>query len=160
MSQVNRLLFVCAGNICRSPMAEALFRHMADGHPELEQIEVGSAGTIALNGNLPCTDSVEVMRSYGLEIAAHRARPLSRRLPADLVLAMDRRTEQDARAMRLSAQVEMLGDFVGTGEEVVDPYGRSPRRYKAVAEQLHRMIGQVVERLDPEPATESDESEA
>ncbi len=158
MSHVNRLLFVCAGNICRSPMEEALFRHLADGRPELEQLDVSSAGTIALNGNLQCTDSVEVMRSYGLEIAAHRARPLSRRLPADLVLAMDRRTERDAKAMRLTAQVERLGDFVGTGEEVVDPYGRSPRRYKAVAEQLHRMIGEVVERLDPEPPAEPDES--
>jgi len=62
MSTVSRLLFVCAGNICRSPMAEALLRHVAKSRPALETLVVGSAGTIALSGNLPCADAVDVMR--------------------------------------------------------------------------------------------------
>ncbi|HIM51596.1 MAG TPA: hypothetical protein EYM36_06720 [Acidobacteria bacterium] len=77
MSTVSRLLFVCVGNICRSPMAEALLRHVAKSRPALETLVVGSAGTIALSGNLPCADAVDVMRrQFELEIAAHRARPL------------------------------------------------------------------------------------
>ena len=60
-----------------------------------------------------------------------RSRPTApdrwtRRLRADLVLALDRETEREARALKLRAPVEMLGDHVGTGEEVEDPYGRSP----------------------------------
>ena len=149
MSTVNRLLFVCAGNICRNPMAEALFRHLAKSRPALEKIEVGSAGTIALSGNLPCADSVDVMRQqFGLEIATHRARPLTRRLDPDLVLALDRETESEAKALKLNAQVEMLGDYVGTGEEVKDPYGRSTRQYREVAVQLRRLVELVVDRLD------------
>ena len=153
MSTVNRLLFVCAGNICRSPMAEALFKDLAKSHPLLETLTVGSAGTIAVNGNLPSASSVDVMREkFGLEIATHRARPLSRRLTSDLVLTMDRETECEAKALKLRAQVEMLGDYVGTGEQVEDPYGRSPDQYREVALQLKRLIDLVVAKLAPEAA--------
>lgn len=129
-------------------MAEGLFRHLARGRPALERIVVGSAGTIAMNGNLPNTDSVEVMREqFDLELVTHRARALSRRLGADLVLTMDRETEHAARAMRLRATVEMLGDFVGTGEEVVDPYGRSRRRHRTVALQLRQLVDLAAAKL-------------
>ena len=149
MSTINHLMFVCAGNICRSPMAEALLRHVAKSRPALETLEVGSAGPVALSGNLPCADAVDVMRQqFGLEIAAHRARPLTRRLTCDLVLALDRETEREAQALMLRAPVEMLGDYVGTGEEVEDPYLRSPRHYRKVALQLQRLVDLVVARLD------------
>jgi len=158
MSTINHLVFVCAGNICRSPMAEALLRHVAKSRPALETLKVGSAGTIALSGNLPSTDAVDVMRrQFGLEIAAHRARPLTRRLTSDLVLALDRDTEREAQALKLRVPVEMLGDYVGTGEEVEDPYGRSRRHYRDVALQLKRLVELLVARLDsgavstPEP---------
>ena len=128
-------------------MAEALLRHVAKSRPALETLVVGSAGTIALSGNLPCADAVAVMRrQFELEIVANRARPLTRRLRADL--ALDRETEREARALKLRAPVEMLGDHVGTGEEVEDPYGRSPRHYRDVAHQLKRLVELVVARLD------------
>ncbi len=130
-------------------MAEELFRHLAKSRPALEKLKVGSAGTIALNGNLPSAVSVDVMRQqFGLDIATHRARPLTRRLDLDLVLALDRETESAAKALKLNARVEMLGDYVGTGEEVEDPYGRSTRRYRRVAVQLRRMVELVVDKLD------------
>ena len=149
MSTPTALLFVCAGNICRSPMAEVLFRDLVQSHPALDQLTVSSAGTIALNGNLPSTDAVDVMRhQFGLEMAAHRARSLTRRLDADLVLTLDRETEREAKALRLNPPVEMLGDYVGTGEEVEDPYGRSTRHFRKVAVQLKRLVELVVARLD------------
>ena len=156
MSIPASLVFVCAGNICRSPMAEVLFRHLVQSHPALEQLAVGSAGTIALSGNLPSADAVDVMRhQFGLEMAAHRARPLTRRLEADLVLTLDRETEREAKALRLNPPVEMLGDYVGTGEEVEDPYGRSTRHFRKVAVQIKRLVELVVARLDAAAAATS-----
>ena len=130
-------------------MAESLLRHLAKVRPALETLEVGSAGTIALSENLASTDAVNVMRrQFGLEIATHRARPLTRSLTADLVLTMDRETEREAQALKLRAPVTMLGDYVSTGEEVEDPYGRSPRHYREAALQLKRLVELVVAQLD------------
>ena len=133
----------------RQHLPESLLRHLAKSRPALETLEVGSAGTIALSGNLPSADAVDVMRrQFGLEIATHRARPLTRSLTVDLVLTLDRETEREAQALKLRAPVTMLGDYVGTGEEVEDPYGRTLRHYREVALQLNRLVERVVARLD------------
>ena len=153
MSTVTHVLFVCAGNICRSPMAEVLFRHLAKSEPALADVEVGSAGTIAMTGNLPSEDSVEALRrACGLEFATHRARRLSRRFTADLVLTMDRETDREAKSMNLPGRVEMLGDYVGTGEEVGDPYGRSRRHHDETAAQLERLLPLALAQLVAEAA--------
>jgi|AP95_1055475.scaffolds.fasta_scaffold52160_1 protein-tyrosine phosphatase len=153
MSTVTHVLFVCAGNICRSPMAEVLFRHLAKSEPALADVEVGSAGTIAMTGNLPSEDSVEALRrACGLELATHRARRLSRRFTADLVLTMDRETDREAKSMNLPGRVEMLGDYVGTGEEVGDPYGRSRRHHDETAAQLERLLPLALAQLVAEAA--------
>ena len=116
MSTIDHLLFVCAGNICRSPMAEALLGYVAKSRPARGTLEVGSAGTIALSGNLPSADAIDVMRrEFGLEIAAHRARLLTRRLRADLILALDRETEREAQALKLRAPVRDAGRLRGDG---------------------------------------------
>ncbi|HIE92030.1 MAG TPA: hypothetical protein EYQ83_03825 [Acidobacteria bacterium] len=153
MSTVTHVLFVCAGNICRSPMAEVLFANLAKSEPAMADVEIGSAGTIAMNGNLPNADSVEALRrACGLELATHRARRLSRRFTADLVLTMDRETEREAKAMNLPGRVEMLGDYVGTGEEVGDPYARSRRHHDETATQLERLVPLALAQLVAEAA--------
>jgi protein-tyrosine-phosphatase len=135
-------------------MAEALFRHLAKSEPALAEVEVGSAGTIAMTGNLPNTDSVEALRrACGLELATHRARRLSRRFTADLVLTMDRETERDAKDMNLPGRVDMLGDYAGTGEEVADPYGRSRRQHDETAAQFERLVPLALARLVAEAAS-------
>lgn len=144
-----RLLFVCAGNICRSPMAEALFRHLVEGHPRLQDVEVGSAGTIAYRGNAPSVDAVEVMQEeFGLDISSHRARLLEAHAEVDLLLALDRSTFEDAVALGVKGRVEMLGNFAGTDEEVDDPYGGPRPGYVRAAHQIKRLLEAVINRLE------------
>ena len=80
---------VCTGNICRSPMAEAMLRH------ELERrgcndVEVASAGTWAGLGNPAQPEAIEVLASRGIDFEAHRSRPVDPQemAEADLVVAM------------------------------------------------------------------------
>jgi protein-tyrosine-phosphatase len=142
------VLFVCYGNICRSPMAEALFRHAAAGHPTLGDVEVSSAGVAAIEGDratsLACT---AVRAGFGLDLSAHRARRLLPGAGADLILALDVESLEAARRLRPNVRLELLGDYAGTGEEVPDPYGGTRSEYDACARQIERLVQAVVERF-------------
>jgi protein-tyrosine phosphatase len=84
------ILVVCSGNICRSPMAEGLLRRALDRRLDGAAPEVGSAGTIAIDGAPPMPESIEAARERGVDIRAHAARRLTAQLidDADLVVAM------------------------------------------------------------------------
>jgi protein-tyrosine phosphatase len=88
----HRLLFVCLGNICRSPMAEGVFRRIAEEEGVLDRFEIDSAGMGDWHiGQAPDTRAQAAARKRGMDIAGQRARQVT---PADygrfdLILAMD-----------------------------------------------------------------------
>jgi len=71
---VKTVLFVCTGNICRSPMAEGLFRDLVKGR---EEFKVASAGVGAIHGQVPSQHAIEVLRPWGIDISRQRSQPLS-----------------------------------------------------------------------------------
>lgn len=71
----SRVLFICTGNVCRSPMAEGFLRHMAGA--DSEEIEVGSAGLGAMDGSEPSRNSVIAMQEEGIDISGQRSRMLT-----------------------------------------------------------------------------------
>ena len=81
------ILFICTGNVCRSPMAEALFRQAADGRGEFR---VFSAGLGAVDGQPPTAHSVTAMRELGIDISGQRSRMLTPELvrQADYIFGM------------------------------------------------------------------------
>jgi len=83
------VLFVCTGNICRSPMAEALFRKLIGTRPDLD---VASAGVSAIRGQPPSPHTAEVLRRMGIELSRFRSQPLTEALvdQADWIFAMTR----------------------------------------------------------------------
>lgn len=120
----NSILVVCVGNICRSPMAEALLRDVLKD----KGVTVSSAGIGALVGHPADKTAQELMRERGLDIGAHRARQLNAQLlrEHDLVLVMEPWHQRDIEAMHPFARgkVHRLGKW---GEfDVPDPY-RKPR---------------------------------
>ena len=143
-----KVLFVCYGNICRSPMAEALFRRAIDDRPELHDIEVASAGVAAIDGNRATRLACAALRdAFGLDLTAHRARQLDGTCDADIVLALDDATLRAARRLAPKTTAELLGDYAGTGEEVDDPYGADRAEYDACARHIDRLVQAVVNRI-------------
>src|SRR5699024_7047583 len=108
------VLFVCLGNICRSPTAEAVFRHKLAESGLTGRVTVDSAGTSSWEvGNPPDSRSVEVAGKRGYSFEGQSARQLERddldRF--DYVIAMDRQNLDDIRQLQPNADARLLLDF-------------------------------------------------
>lgn len=116
------ILFVCLGNICRSPIAEGVARKLVEegGH----RITVDSAGTGSWHvGETPCAHSVTVARNNGVDISRLRARQVKKEdfTSFDLIVALDSSNYRDLKALGCSNLVK-LGDYGFEGADVPDPY--------------------------------------
>ncbi|MGA9046734.1 low molecular weight protein-tyrosine-phosphatase [Sulfuricurvum sp.] len=116
------ILFVCLGNICRSPIAEGVARKLIEegGH----KITVDSAGTGSWHvGETPCKHSVTVAQNHDVDISALRARQVKKGdfSAFDLIVALDSSNYRDLKALGCQNLVK-LGDYGHEGADVPDPY--------------------------------------
>lgn len=131
-------------------MAEAFLRHLASARPGLSHLDVGSAGTIALDGNRPLQYCVNVMRDeFGIDMTAHRARRVNEGLQADVILTMDHAITRELDGSGVKGAVFLLGDYAGSpGETVEDPYGGAEEDYRQAARQIERLVHALADRLE------------
>lgn len=140
----DRILVVCTGNICRSPIAEALLKSKLPGK------EIWSAGTGALVGNGADLYSVEVSASHGLDLSAHRAQQLT--LPmlqhADLVLTLDGSHSGwiNNRYPQFRGKVHKLGKW-RQDEDVPDPYRQPMEAFEMAYAQMDAHVGDWLAKL-------------
>lgn len=149
---IRRVLLVCSGNTCRSPMAMTLLRDLWQKANPGWALEVNSAGTGAFPGSPATAHAVTVMKSRGLDLSSHRSQPVSDLRDYDLVLTMTQ-SHRDAilaRQPAMAGRVFTLGEYAGTGQDIPDPFGGPLSAYQHTASALEPMLQAVVNRIRTE----------
>ena len=140
-----RVLFVCLGNICRSPTAEGVLRHKLREAGLADQVEVASAGTGDWHvGKPPDKRSQAAAKLRGYDLSAQRAQQVTRADFAtyDLILAMDNSNLRHLKALQPSkgkAELDLfLRRYQSEIDEVPDPYHDSDQGFEQVLDLIER----------------------
>jgi len=145
------LLFVCMGNICRSPSAQGVAEHLAMARGLASQLEIDSAGTHAYHiGNAPDPRSIEVAKQRGIDIACQRARQVQ---AVDFerfnyLIAMDHANRGELLRRQTEsgqAEISMLGALNEAAEVIVpDPYYGGSEGFDQVLDLLFPAIDDLL----------------
>lgn len=149
-----KILLVCTGNTCRSPLAEVMLRR-ALKEEGVAGVEVASAGTGAWIDEPASEGSYLVALERGLDLAMHRARLLDRELvqQSDLILTLARGHLKKVDGLGGGTKSALLGEYAGVsgaGAEVGDPVGGPIEGYRQVADQIEGMVRAVARRVAAE----------
>jgi protein-tyrosine-phosphatase len=148
-----RLLFVCSGNTCRSPLAEVIALR-AGTEKGRREMEIRSAGTSTTAGLDASDGALRAAERHGLSLQGHASTPLSREAVdwADLILTMGPSHLSRVRELGGDGKSALLGAYAGgsddaTGPAVPDPYGGDDEMYEATFLTLETLVSAALERL-------------
>ena len=152
-ANIQNILFVCAGNICRSPMAEWQLKALL-WENAITGMQVGSAGLIALPGNSASFNAVRVAKENSISLEEHKARLITTELidNADLVLVMESHQGHELITdhPQASEKILLLRHFARYGSRergISDPYGRNLEAYRFCFEDIKECVESLYEWL-------------
>ena len=142
-----KIIFVCTGNTCRSPMAEYIMRDYCK--KKNLNIEIESRGLACSNGKVISDNSFSALKELGIDASAHRSQSFTLRdlFEADLIITMTQ-GHKDALLYHFKAgdKVKTFDEMSGVGN-VVDPYGLGLKEYVQCRNQIEKGVLEIVEKL-------------
>ena len=151
--KLRSVLFVCLGNICRSPTGEGVMQHLVEERGLSEKIEIHSAGTIGYHEGRPADERMQAAaKKRGFELNS-----LSRKIEAidlerfDLVIAMDQENLRDIQALHANptATIKLLSEFLSEDfpTDVPDPYYGGPQGFEEVLDMIESACPKILDEL-------------
>lgn len=154
MSKYNKLIFVCTGNTCRSPMAEAIFRNL----DQESDIKVFSRGLVVLFGE-PINPKTEVvLKKHDLELSNHISKGLKEAEVDENTLILTMTEDHKRKVLQNYPNAESvytIKEYAGEIGDVVDPYGGSLIDYEECYVELARLVKKTVYKLNEDNKKES-----
>ncbi|HHW37746.1 MAG TPA: low molecular weight protein arginine phosphatase [Bacillales bacterium] len=144
---MRKILFICTGNTCRSPMAEAIFKHKTKN-----RFEVRSAGIFAHDGSSASAHSIAILKNQSIPID-HKSKQLTTELVAwsDLILTMGNSHKQLIRQRypKASEKVYSLKEYaLNRQADIADPFGGTLNDYEKTFKEIDEAILKLIEKLD------------
>lgn len=144
-----KILFVCTGNTCRSPMAEGILNQLAK-EKDLD-IRAGSAGIFAMSGEGAAANAIEAMKKIDIDISNHQSSLVRESLveEVDLVLTMSKGHKENLIAYlpHLKDKVYLLNQYAfDIDKDLEDPYGQSIEYYEKARDEIYRAIEEILDK--------------
>ena len=144
-----RILFVCSGNTCRSPMAEGLFKTIAQER-KLD-VECRSAGIITYSGLPASENSINAMKEIGIDISEHKSADIRSLNPYDFDLFVPMTLSHAQALMQLGVKKDEIYLF---SDDVSDPYGGDLAAYRTVRDEINQNLQKLADFVEKKLSNE------